>query len=222
MPILTHKCPHCLTDHIALEVISVTGIAEWRAALYLRCPKCNFPCCAHIFAVHGRNKDPLRWNELEKQGGDITTYHWVIDELWPEAPGPLVPEYMPPNVSRIYLQAERNFSVTGNEEAAGMMYRKALDIALGQVDPSLTGMLGQKIKKLAANGRLTEDIAEWSDNIRDLGNEAAHEADAPTREELEALRNFSEMVLRYLFSLPGLVKKRKGERLEWETAEDSG
>src|SRR5262245_22031825 len=65
------------------------------------------------------------------------------------------------------------------------------------------GMLGPRIKRLAAAGKLTADIAEWSDHVRDVGNEPDHEERPVTRNELADLRNFTEMVLRYLFSLPG-------------------
>ncbi len=95
------------------------------------------------------------------------------------------------------------------------MYRKALDVSLKKIDPALAGMLGQKIKKLAASGKLTKEIAEWSDSIRDIGNDAAHEEAPISRDELEDLRNFSEMVLRYLFSLPGAVMLRRGEIVPW-------
>jgi hypothetical protein len=54
----------------------------------------------------------------------------------------LIPEYLPPEIERIYIQGERNFPTEGNEDAAGTMYRKALDIGLKQIDPGLTGMLG--------------------------------------------------------------------------------
>jgi hypothetical protein len=77
-------------------------------------------------------------------------------------------------------------------------------------------MLGAKIKKLAASGKLTTDLAEWSDHIRDLGNDATHEETPLTRKELEELRGFTEMVLRYLFTLPNMIKKRRGEKLPWE------
>ncbi|TPV98840.1 MAG: hypothetical protein USCAAHI_01712 [Beijerinckiaceae bacterium] len=96
------------------------------------------------------------------------------------------------------------------------MYRKALDIGLKKLDPSLSGMLGPRIKNLP-HGKLTADIALWSDNVRGVGNDAAHEETPITRDELIALRNFSEMVLRYLFTLPAMVKKRRGETLDWET-----
>lgn len=151
-----------------------------------------------------------------QQPGDLTDYGWRLKAFWPNPPGPLIPELLPPDVERVYLQAERNFPVAGNEEAAGTMYRKALDIGLKKIDPALSGMLGPRIKALAKAGKLTSDIAVWSDTVRDVGNEAAHEEEPITRDELIALRSFSEMVLRYLFSLPGAVKKRRGEKLDWE------
>jgi hypothetical protein len=70
-------------------------------------------------------------------------------------------------------------------------------------------VLAVRIKKLATTSKLTPDIAEWADHVRDLGNDAAHEEVPPTREELDDLRNFTEMVMRYLFSLPALVEARK-------------
>ena len=96
------------------------------------------------------------------------------------------------------------------------MYGKALDIGLKKIDPALSGMLGQKIKKLTDGGKLTKDISEWSGHIRDIRNEAVHEEAPISRDDLTALRNFSEMVLRYLFSLPNAVKRRRGEKLQWE------
>ena len=154
---------------------------------------------------------------LMQHQGDILNVGWTIAKFWPEPPGPIIPELLPPDVERVYLQAERNFPINGNEEAAGTMYRKALDVALKKIDPTLSGMLGPRIKKLADAGKLTPDIAEWSRTIKDTGNDAAHEEAPITRDELTHLRSFSEMVLRYLFSLPGAVKKRRGEKLDWET-----
>lgn len=141
---------------------------------------------------------------------------WAIQDFWPEVPIPTAPELLPPDVTRVYLQAERNFTILGNEEAAGIMYRKALDVGLKKIDPSLTGTLGTKIKRLSDSARLTTDIAQWAGHIRDIGNDATHEEDPISRDELVDLRNFSEMVLRYLFSLPNAVKKRRGEKLDWE------
>jgi hypothetical protein len=148
-------------------------------------------------------------NSWSSHQGDVAGRAWKVEEFWPKVAGPLIPENLPTDVERVYLQAERNFPTLGNEEAAGTMYHKALDIGLKKIDPAATGMLKAKFKKLAADGKLTADIAEWSDHVRDLGNEAAHEEDPPTREELIDLRSFTEMVMRYLFTLPTMVTARK-------------
>jgi hypothetical protein len=137
--------------------------------------------------------------------------HWDASDFWPAVPEPIIPGHLPSDVERAYLQAERNFPIEGNEDAAGTMYRKALDVGLKKIDPTLTGMLGAKLKKLGDAGKLTPDILEWADQIRELGNEAAHDEAQPTREDLATLRAFTEMVMRYLFTLPGMVAERRAD-----------
>ncbi|MCK1583224.1 DUF4145 domain-containing protein [Bradyrhizobium sp. 168] len=204
MATFTHKCPHCLTEHIALRIHPGQFFHSHRAGVHLDCPKCAMPSAALLQVVHGLGNNPRDWNEDD----DVTDY-FKVKAFWPQPPGPVIPENMPTDVERIYLQAERNLPIEGNEEAAGTMYRKALDVGLKKIDPDMKGMLAARIKKLAADGKLTVDIAEWADHVRDLGNDAAHEEEPPTREELTDLRNFTEMVMRYLFSLPALVQARK-------------
>lgn len=215
MAILTHMCPHCGTEHVALRIVSVATIPGDRGAVFLQCPKCRLPSCASLKARPSRNH--LAVGQFAEYNGDIEEMGWAPDQIWPEPPKPNIPELLPPDVARVYLQAERNFPVAGNEEAAGMMYGKALDIGLKKIDPTLKGMLGQNIKQLAKAGKLTADIAEWSGHVRDIRNDATHEESSISRDELSELRNFTEMVLRYLFSLPNAVKKRRGEKLEWES-----
>jgi hypothetical protein len=217
MAILVHQCPHplCLTENISLTVLAATALDTFSGTVHLDCPRCRMPSAA---LIEKRNKGQgYQFGQVVGQPANITDLDYIIKEFWPAAPKPLIPELLPPDIVRVYLQAERNFPVAGNEEASGTMYRKALDVALKKIDASLTGTLGQKIKALAKAGKLTDDIAVWSDNVRDIGNDAAHEENPITRDELIALRNFSEMVLRYLFSLPNAVKKRRGEKLDWET-----
>lgn len=161
-------------------------------------------------------KRPKALGELVGYPHEISDALWLVRELWPIAPGPDIPDLIPPDVARVYVQAERNFAIKGNEEAAGTMYRKALDIALKTIDPDLKGMLGPRITKLAAAGKLTKDIEEWSNSIKEAGNDAVHESDPITRDQLIDLRNFCEMVLRYLFTLPNMIKRRRGEKLDWE------
>jgi hypothetical protein len=206
MAILTHECPHCRTQQIALRCWIGFDFGDWTATVHLQCPKCHLPSCGLIGAPSGAS---VVAQNIDQYNGDILDAGWEVVEFWPRPPGPLIPERLPSDVERIYLQAERNYPIEGNEEAAGTMFRKALDVGLKKIDPETKGVLAVRIKKLAAANKLTPDIAEWADHVRDLGNDAAHEEAPPTREELDDLRNFTEMVMRYLFSLPALVKERK-------------
>jgi hypothetical protein len=215
MAFLAHKCPHpnCLTENISLTVAAVSPWNDRVGILHLLCPRCRLPSGAKI----EQERNTLGIAQIQSHPSEITDLGYKVTEFWPQQPEPTIPELIPPDVARVYLQAERNFPTAGNEEAAGTMYRKALDVGFKKIDPNLKGMLGPKINALAKAGLLTQDIAVWSDHVRDIGNDAAHEEDPITREELTTLRNFSEMVLRYLFSLPNAVKKRRGEKLDWET-----
>ena len=221
MATIKWDCPHCATKDIALVVCAWShvknglGSSNSQINAHLWCPRCSSPSCASLQSnsvnisasqlLSGYNGDPT-----EASGG------WQVIQFWPMGPEPRIPKHMPPNVERVYLQAEHNFPTVGQEDASGTMYRKALDIGLLQIDSDLKGMLGAKIRKLVSDGRLTKDIGEWANQVRELGNEAAHDAPAPTRQDLDNLRNFTEMVLRYLFTLPNMIKKRRGEKLPWE------
>lgn len=205
MSTLTHKCPHCLTDFIGLQIVQVSHASASSSFVHLSCPKCHFPSAASLTRIRAGGLEPGQWIGHQV---DITEI-WRVDEFWPAVPGPLIPEFLDDDVARIYLQAERNFPVAGNEEAAGTMYRKALDVGLKKVAPDAKGTLAARIKTLAASHKLTPAIAEWADHVRDLGNEAAHEDVPPTGAELATLRSFTEMVMRYLFTLPKMVELRK-------------
>ena len=96
-------------------------------------------------------------------------------------------------------------------EAAAMMFRKTLEVALKRIRPDDNGTLKTRIDIAANAGAITKDLAEWAHRIRLDGNEAAHEEEPFSSDEVGALHRFTELVLMYLFSLPGMLK-------EWRTA----
>jgi hypothetical protein len=127
-----------------------------------------------------------------------------------------MPEQLPAKVQRAYLQAEANFPHEGHEEAAGGMYRRALDIGTkiyaaqkAETEPLKARNLGQRIEGLAAAGRLTRELADWAHEVRLVGNEAMHELDEVSREDLIAMRGFAETALTYMFTLPAMLEERR-------------
>ena len=90
----------------------------------------------------------LSVDEWARQPVDLTVRSWQVKQLWAICSRAQGPRSLPTDVARIYLQAERDFPMKGNEEAAGTMYRKALDVGLKKIDATATGTLAARIKKL--------------------------------------------------------------------------
>ncbi len=121
----------------------------------------------------------------------------------PTLPSTGAPPHTPANVERFFEQGMANLS--GQWDAAGAMFRKALDTALTAKFPDIKGSLAQRIQKAGDDGLLTSDMAEWAHEIRRLGNEAVHEDDPFSEGDARVLHSFTDLVLRYLFTLPGMM-----------------
>ena len=125
----------------------------------------------------------------------------------PALPSTGAPPYTPDNVGCFFSQGMSNLA--GQWDAAGTMFRKALDTALTAKFPDIEGRLVQRIEKAGKAGLLTADMAEWAHEIRRLGNDAAHEDEPFSAEDARALHAFTELVLRYLFTLPGMMAEAR-------------
>jgi hypothetical protein len=99
----------------------------------------------------------------------------------------------------------------GQYHTAGMGLRKTLDIALKVYASSLRGDLKSRIDTLADRHDLTPAMRDWAHQVRLLGNEAAHDHDEPTKDDIEAMSAFTETLLKYLFTLPAEVKARSAK-----------
>lgn len=74
--------------------------------------------------------------------------------------------------------------------------------------PGMKGNLATKIDKLVQEGKLSADLGDWAHEVRLIGNEGAHDPEV-NREDLTALREFTDAVLRYAISLPAEIATRR-------------
>jgi len=211
MATFTHQCPHCLTEHIALRIVAARDFSQWHGVLHLSCPKCRMPSAALIEIKRtDYGAQVSQWMGIEADVAAVVH----IRGFWPAPPAPLIPEHLPNAIECALFQAEHNFPVVGNEEAAGTMYRKALDLGLKALAPDVDGNLKKRIDKMVETHLLTPALGMWAHEIRLLGNDSAHDEEPPTRDELTALRNFTNLVMQYLFTLPKMVELRKATPTE--------
>ena len=118
------------------------------------------------------------------------------------------PEHWPADVGRFWLQAKRNV-VDENWDAAAVMARSALQLALR--DNKASGKnLKQEIEDLAVKGVLPPIMKEWSDQVRELGNDSAHPTPSqnPTRPtDARDIVKFLDFLLEFLYSLPHQIRQ---------------
>lgn len=222
MAVVTLKCPHCL----GISQLKVIGhfiaprnpkLPDDNVALGTACPGCGKPVAVLARRTLPRGNATAEtnfsnaMNHLLQSAGPIDSSHLEYVDHWPKPPEPHIPGHLPPSVQKAFLQAENNYPLEGHEEAAGLMYRRSLELALGAKYPEHKGSLADLIKKLVTEGVLTADLGQWATEVRLVGNDAAHAAEV-TRSDLEMMRGFAEAVLEYVWTLPTQVQQRRASK----------
>lgn len=204
MSVFQANCPHCGTKSVAFTIAH-----QWNAHKQARqlwdtfafCGQCSRGILATFYTPDGG--DPVKWlgrgdrNRMEPP------------QISPSVLSTGAPEHTPENVAEFYRQGMEN--LPGAWDAAGSMFRKVLDTGLKAKFPEINGTLLQRIEKAAEQNELTPDLAEWAHQIRIDGNDATHEEDPFSKEDAKRLQTFTSLVLIYLFTLPGMLKKARGE-----------
>ena len=200
MSVFPADCPHCGTKKVAFTLIHQHHAGKEEDNIWDTlsiCGQCSR--CVLVAFLMPRNTNPkgflgsTRYNETHVLG------------MYPSLPDATAPAYTSDNVAQFYRQGMDN--LPGNWDAAGTMFRKALDTCLKSKFPRITGTLKQRIDKAAEAYELTPALAEWAHQIRLDGNDAAHEEKPFSKEDAERLQTFTELVLRYLFTLPGMLQQ---------------
>lgn len=113
------------------------------------------------------------------------------------------PEHWPEAVGRFWLQAKRSAS-TENWDATAVMARSAMQVALRNAGAQGAN-LKQEIDDLARKGLLPPIMKEWSDTLRELGNDSAHptpgQPGTSARDAQDIVR-YLDFLLEYLYDLP--------------------
>jgi hypothetical protein len=209
--IIPHDCPFCETQKVAFLARfdwSIPGEDSEKLFLAI-CSACVKGVIFQIrFTKHSASYD------FSKAFGDLQSNGMYLIVSWPNNIVDNIPEDVPENVESLYRQARLCFRQQA-WDAAGMTLRKALDVSTKGLDPSLSGKsLAARIDALHKNGSLTSEIRDWAHEIRLDGNEAAHEEDPTTPEQVASLIEFSNAYLRYVYTLPALVKRNRKRRVD--------
>ncbi len=150
------------------------------------------------------------WSSTESRGSQgMHDYHVL--------PWPLqvqkYPDHWPEPVGRYWLQAQRNLN-DENWDAAAVMARSALQSALRE-HKAEGRTLKKEINDLASKGILPPLMKDWSDNVRELGNDTAHPtptAAATSPQDARDVVRFLGFLLDYLYNLPHKIEEYRKRR----------
>lgn len=127
---------------------------------------------------------------------------------------------MPEAIREAYLEGLRCQAVKAYN-AAGVMFRRTLEgiiddkgspaakVILASRGP---GKIAKAIKQMSADGDLTRELADWANDIREVGNDGGHwdPGDQVTVDDAQALAGLIGGLFDYLFILPAKLSARRG------------
>jgi predicted component of type VI protein secretion system len=125
---------------------------------------------------------------------------------------------LPDSVQKDREQAWRAH-LAGIYKGAALLARSALEASAKLLEAQGKD-LKARIHWLAGEGVITQKLAEWADEVRITGNEAAHEMEEVTEEDAEAALYFLDSFLEDVFVVPYRHEQRKRVRAERERGID--
>lgn len=132
--------------------------------------------------------------------------------LYPSANRRPIPG-LPESVRRTFDSAQSCFE-TGNFEPCVVMCRKCLE-ALCAFQGLRKGSLVDRLRSLRDSGRIEARLYDWADELRLVGNDAAHDLDIRiSKDDAVDSLNFVEAILLYVFSLDQRFNAFRARRQE--------
>lgn len=207
------SCPHCGTRAVGFKLITSKRVRPNIKPRWDSLAICGY-CTRGILATFETSSTESPDN-LMKSGRSKEV---VLKSISPSPPNTLAPEDTPSRAASYFRQGMEN--LRNNHDAAVSMFRSALEAGLKQKFPDINGSLFERIERAAAQNGLTPELAEWAHQIRLGGNDAVHGDEEFSKEDVERLQAFTELVFMYLFTLPGMLAKARDESEEGEWVEE--
>lgn len=203
MPQISLPCPHCHSEKIGFAPRGAWPLKAGSriGLLFLQCEGCGEGLIAKMAEV----------NQASHWMNNQTASPGEISQTYPKAIASQAPPDVPPRVAGAYLSGIENLKRNGGANAAAIMFRRTIEIALKTMPLPPSGHnLQARIDNLPADVA-TPAMKQWAHKIRLDGNDAAHEPEDFSDEDAKKLQVFAEMFLTYAFTLPEMLKRASGE-----------
>ena len=128
---------------------------------------------------------------------------------------------LPEPARRAYESAQSCFN-TGNFEPCVLMCRKCLEAICVSFGVQ-KGSLAERLRQLRDSDRIEARLYEWADELRLVGNDAAHDLDIRiSKQDAVDSLDFVEVILQYVFVLDQRFRDFRARRHGAKEGESSG
>jgi len=206
--LVREKCPHCHHENVAFTLVGGQRIAPHSAVwnTVFQCNACSFPIAVRMTIANKKTPDDLLC-DLAKNDAvtDLSSY--------PQPAPASIPEHVPASIAQAFMQAERACLQKDMQHAAVAMDRRTLELVTKEQAPEkANATLYARIEHLADTGKLTPALKDWAHALRIVGNEALHEIEDITKEEVRQTHELTRFTLIYLYTLPTQVALSREDR----------
>ncbi|WP_170211399.1 DUF4145 domain-containing protein [Robertmurraya siralis] len=128
-----------------------------------------------------------------------------------QVPGPIIGddiEFLPIDVEQLYNEARKCISVNAYTSAVLSCRKLLMNTSVTKGAESGKGFV-YYVNYLEENHYIPPDSREWVDMIRKKGNEATHAIPSISKEDAIEMLEFTSMLLRFVYELPGKMTKYK-------------
>jgi Domain of unknown function (DUF4145) len=217
-PIIVQDCPRCHAKNMTFEVLNILYINDMRSELFCKCRGCHTSTVFNTLATpKGMGKmdnSRLDWcvkNEYILITGFVSNRHHLNIHA---------PEHIPDNIKTAFEEAVICLSVSCYN-ASVAMFRLCLDLATKSLLPEENEnglnkrhreLLKPRLDWLFENNKLAIELKDFSDCIREDGNDAAHDGNL-TKAEAEDILDFTTLLLERLYTTPKKLEINKELRI---------
>ncbi|GGA91681.1 DUF4145 domain-containing protein [Ornithinibacillus halotolerans] len=117
-------------------------------------------------------------------------------------------EFLPNDIEQLYNEARNCISVNAFTSAVLSCRKMLMNISVSQ-GAEAGKSFAYYVDYLEENYYIPPNSREWVDIIRKKGNEATHEIPSISKDDAVELLEFTEMLLRFVYELPGKMIKYK-------------
>jgi Domain of unknown function (DUF4145) len=131
-----------------------------------------------------------------------------------QTPGPTIGnpvKYIPDeDIEKLFNEAKSCFSISAYTSTVMCCRKLLMNISVSEGAKEGKNFTDY-VNYLNDNNYIPPNGKKWVDSIRKLGNEANHKIKFKTQKEAERILNFIEMLLRFIYELPGIMEDSEAE-----------